>query len=76
MEEVEVKRMKLTQIQMFHTSDEPLRTIETRVNAWLEANCDRIVVKDIKHHPYCTPNPNAYYVCDDIMIIFEAIEDP
>lgn len=67
--------MKLTQIKMFYTSDEPVRIIETRVNAWLEANCDRIVVKDIKCNPYCTPHPDAYRSCDEIMIIFEVLED-
>ena len=67
MAEVEITRMK--QIKIFYYSGTADREVEKAVNEWIADN--NIDVVDIKFGSYCTPNPNLYRECIEVMVIYE-----
>ena len=67
MAEMEITRMK--QIKIFYYSDTADRKVEKAVNAWIADN--NIDVVDIKFGSYCTPNPDCYRECIEVMVIYE-----
>lgn len=67
MAEVEIMRMK--QIKIFYYSDTADRKVEKAVNAWIADN--NIDVVDVRFGSYCTPDPNHYRECIEVMVIYE-----
>jgi len=62
----------MTQIKYFYFKDEPVNKMEDAINKWL-ANNPAYVIKDIKIQVYCTPHPDCYFECTDIVVIYEVV---
>jgi len=59
----------MKQIKIFYYIDTPDTKAEREVNAWIAEN--NINVVDARFGSYCTPNPDRYHECLEVMVIYE-----
>lgn len=59
----------MKQIKIFYYSDTADSKVEKAVNAWIANN--NIDVVDVRFGSYCTPDPNCYRECIEVMVIYE-----
>ena len=59
----------MKQIKIFYYIDTPDAKAEREVNAWIAEN--NINVVDVRFGSYCTPNPDRYHECLEVMVIYE-----
>ena len=59
----------MKQIKLFYASDASDREVEKTVNKWIADN--NIDVIDVKFGSYCTPHPDRYRECIEVMVIYK-----
>lgn len=59
----------MKQIKLFYYSETPDSKVEKAVNEWIAEN--NIDVVNVKFNSYCTPRPDYYRECIEVMVIYE-----